>query len=244
MASGLLYGKYEPHGYSIFFVTNRHVLQDVQGLVILRFNPSQGGEAKEFEFPVTDDKGPLWVAHPKAEIDVAVVPLQAKIFRDAGIVPITLFRDDKDILFLDDIEAQNLCEGDGIFLLGFPMQLVGEGRNYAIVRSGGIARIQDCLHERAYTFLVDASNFPGNSGGPVISKPEAASIGETKPVKSSKVIGIVSGYIPYQEVAVSKQTGRSRIIFEENSGLAIVAPMGLVRETVELAQKTIRPLTC
>ena len=43
---------------------------------------------------------------------------------------------------------------------------------------------------------------------------------------------MVSGYIPYQDVAVSQQTGRRRIIFEENSGLGKVVPYDAIQRLV------------
>ena len=46
---------------------------------------------------------------------------------------------------------------------------------------------------------------------------------------------MVSGYLPYQEIAVSTQTERPRMIFEENSGLGIVVPHDQVQETVKIA---------
>src|ERR1019366_8874960 len=63
---------------------------------------------------------------------------------------------------------QDLIRGS----LGFPLQLVGGERNYVIVRHGTIARIGDMLAGTNKNFLVDTFIFPGNSGGPVILKPE------------------------------------------------------------------------
>ncbi len=51
-----------------------------------------------------------------------------------------------------------------------------------IVRQGAIARIRDWLGGAATEFLIDASIFPGNSGGPVLNRPEAVSITGTKSV--------------------------------------------------------------
>lgn len=45
----------------------------------------------------------------------------------------------------------------------------------------------------------------------------------------------LSSYLPYQEIAVSQQTGRPRMIFEENSGLGVVVPCDIINETVEIA---------
>ena len=83
--------------------------------------------------------------------------------------------------------------------------------------------------------------FPGNSGGPVITKPEDISYGGN-PNTCALLIGMISLYLPYQEVAVSQQTGQPRIIFQENSGLAVVVPIDRIQETIGLAiQKTVHP---
>ena len=49
-------------------------------------------------------------------------------------------------------------------------------------------------------------------------------------IRRSLLLGIVSSYIPYADVAVSRQTGRPRITFEENSGLAKVVPIDMAKE--------------
>jgi S1-C subfamily serine protease len=87
------------------------------------------------------------------------------------------------------------------------------------------------------TFLVDAFVFPGNSGGPVVSKPEALSIEGTKSQNAAYLIGIVQSYVPYQDLAVSLQTKRPRVVFEENSGLAAVHPVDLIEETIQIYLK-------
>jgi hypothetical protein len=40
----------------------------------------------------------------------------------------------------------------------------------------------------------------------------------TGSVTSPYLIGIVASYLTYTDTAVSKQTGQSRVVFEENSG--------------------------
>ena len=116
-----------------------------------------------------------------------------------------------------------------------PLGEAGDERNYAIVRQGVIARARDWIRGNASTFLIDASVFPGNSGGPVLLKPEPVSVPGTKPNNRCGLIGMVSAYIPYREIAVSTQTDRPRMIFEENSGLGVVVPHDLIHETVKSA---------
>ena len=52
---------------------------------------------------------------------------------------------------------------------------------------------------------------------------------------------MVSSYLPYQEIAVSMQTERPRMIFEENSGAAGVVPHDLIEGTVKLAADKLNP---
>jgi hypothetical protein len=77
--------------------------------------------------------------------------------------------------------------------------------------------------------------FPGNSGGPVVTRPEITSIQGTKSFNKAALIGVVSAYLPYRDVAISQQTRRARIIFEENSGLSSVVPIDRVAEVLEIA---------
>jgi len=113
------------------------------------------------------------------------------------------------------------------------MGQVGGDKNYVIVRSGTVARIRDVLASVSSEFLVDAFIFPGNSGGPVVSKPELMAVAGTKPQTTAHLIGIVSGYATYRDIAISQLTGRQRVIFEENSGLAAAHPIDFVEAIID-----------
>lgn len=68
------------------------------------------------------------------------------------------------------------------------------------------------------------------------------SIEGTKAVERAWLIGIVSGYIPYTDWAVSEQTGEPRMMLVENSGLASVVPLHLLQEVIEpLIDETSEP---
>ena len=121
-------------------------------------------------------------------------------------------------------------EGDEVYTLGFPLGLAGDERNDVIVRQGIVARIRDWYDSRSDTFLIDSFVYPGNSGGPVIAKPTMFSYVETRP--HPKLIGMVSGYVPYRDSARSDQTGRVVSVSTENSGLAEVVPIDKVDETI------------
>ena len=136
---------------------------------------------------------------------------------------------------MDKIKELGISQGDEIFVLGFPMGIAGEEKKYVIVKGGIISRLDDEIIRSTKTFLVDSSVFPGNSGGPVILKPAIVSIQGTTPVNRAFLLGLVKGYIPYEEIAYSLQSDppQPRIKFVENSGLASVVPMDFVRNVVQ-----------
>jgi hypothetical protein len=112
------------------------------------------------------------------------------------------------------------------------MGLVGDERATVIARGGWLARIQDTLADASRSFLIDASVFPGNSGGAVILKPETAAIQGTPAISRALLLGIVAAYVPYRDYAISMQTQRPRVIFEENSGLVTVYPVDCIEQTI------------
>ena len=248
-ATGFLYGfpteQTNENGanlYRIFLVTNRHVVEQAakrKSGMQARFNRPIGAGANVYPLKLNEPDGsPSWTVHPDPGIDVAVISMNPNRLKQDGI-EFSWFPSDTQTFTLEQARTSEVSEGDGVFVLGFPMGIAGDERNYAIVRQGIIARAQDWLKGDAQTFLIDASIFPGNSGGPVLLKPEVARIRGTKSNDRCGLIGMVSSYLPYQEIAISTQTERPRMIFEENSGLGVVVPHDLIQETVKVAINTL-----
>jgi hypothetical protein len=190
-------------------------------------NPaSPGVPGKEFTIPIRD-----WRFHPDSNIDVAVALIKDTQIQTQGVAK-TFFRSEMDVADKDKLKTTGVTAGDGAFVLGFPMNLAGLTRNYVIVRQGCIARIGDMLDGVSPTYLLDAFIFPGNSGSPVILRPELAALQGTKAQAQAYLIGIVKGFQPYTDMAISLQTKRPRITFEENSGLAEVLPVDDIEAAV------------
>ena len=260
--TGFLYGylvKGDPEPtkrlYAVFLVTNRHVIeehvasqtvlklqQQQQSQIIpgcpptpaadessigIRLNPLQSSmEGKQFSIPIKD-----WFFHPDGTIDIAVVNLNTTFLRGQGLLDL-FFQNDLYVANKEKLKSIGVSAGDGVFVLGFPMNLAGVQRNYVIVRQGCIARVNEMLDGASQTFLLDAFIFPGNSGGPVLLRPEITSIEGTPPQRTSYLIGIVRAYQPYTDFAISPQTKHVRVAFEENSGLAEVLPTDFIDETI------------
>jgi hypothetical protein len=49
------------------------------------------------------------------------------------------------------------------------------------------------------------------------------------------LLSIIASYLPYQDVAISLQTKKTRLVFEENSGLASTIPAERIAEAVTAA---------
>jgi len=241
VASGFLYGDFlkvegEKRLYSIYLITNRHVFQGSKR-VVLRFNPRSNEPAKQYTFDLLDAASQeIWTPHPNPQIDVALTTININVLAEQGI-QFSWFQSDQHVATLDKMTELGITEGDFVYALGFPMGLIGGERNYVVVRGGIIARIRDALDKRTNEILIDASIFPGNSGGPVVTKPEAMAIQGTKSVGAAYLIGVVRHYVSYQDIAISTQTQRPRVVFEENSGLAAVIPIDFVQETIKEHQR-------
>ena len=247
VASGFLYGKLskaheDPNQreYKVFLVTNKHVLRD-QSQIFVRVNPKAAEPARQFDADLINQASceNIWTGHDSAEVDVAVLPINYQILLDQKM-DVTFFASDQHTLNVEGMAKTEVSEGDPVFALGFPMGLVGDERNTVIVRGGVLARIRDTLAKPAFPFMVDTFIFPGNSGGPVISKPEMVAIQGTKFHPDAHLIGIISSYVPYSDVAVSQQTQRPRIIFEENSGLAVGYSVDCINEAIVTAENAAK----
>ena len=240
IGTGFIFGKHvKTHGddnekkdYTVYLVTNKHVLNGHRS-IILRFNPSNDQAAKDYPTQrVSPSNQLLWTGHANPKADVGVLQINIGLIQKEGM-KFGVFKSDMDVLTKNQLKEKQVSEGDFVYALGFPIGLVAKDRQHVIVRSGVIARIRDLYEKRSTDYTIDAFVFPGNSGGPVITKPEVISIQGTPAIKQAALIGIVKSYIPYRDVAISSQTKRPRITFEENTGLSLVEPVDYILEAIE-----------
>jgi S1-C subfamily serine protease len=245
-ASGFFYGyaidtetDVTKHNYQPYLVTNRHVFEGKHSISV-RINVEQeSAPVREIVINLTDEHGvSLIVSHPDPSVDVSIIKISGPFLR-AEHLKAEFFSNDKHAADRAKMKELGTSMGDGLFVLGFPMGLSGTPlRNYVIARRGSIARISDVIDGSSKTFLIDAFIFPGNSGGPVVSAVNFTAIEGTKPHNAAYLIDMVKGYLPYDDILVSQQTGRPRMVSEENSGLAEVIPVDFINETIEFDRRS------
>ena len=237
-ATGFIYGysretsESNYRNFSKYLVTNRHVIESAidedPREILLRFNPLWGDEPQDITKKLYDENNnPEFTFHPDRDIDVAVFPID---YDSMSAVKEIKFIERPESMDIEQMKSQ-VSEGDFIYVAGFPMGIVGIKRKSTIIRSGCIARIGDLLRAENSEFLIDSNIFPGNSGGPVFTRPNNHSLNNTN-LEKSFLIGMIKEYISYKDEAYSSQTGNLRVSFEENSGLASVVPIDHIHETI------------
>lgn len=237
IGTGFLVKKQEPNNNllsTIYLITNKHVFNNNR-MIYLRFNCIYGTFVKDYEIQLIDAMGrKLYTEHPDCGTDIVAMQLNPNcLINDNsiwGAISLEL-----EALDLYAMKNTGVDEGCLVYALGFPMRLVGDFKT-PICRLGCISRISDAFLQpnKVKSFLVDAQAFPGNSGGPIISRPENISLVGTANNFRANLIGILSAYIPYKDVLISQQTQEIRMVQTENSGLTIVHPVDRIKEVVLL----------
>jgi hypothetical protein len=152
--------------------------------------------------------------------DLAIIPFGIRKDFDVKVVPENMF-----------LESGQLLELQDLFFISFQPGINASDSITPITRRGMVSVLN-----RDGSFYMDAFAFPGNSGSPVFIKPSAATFAEKGfrigDPNACHFVGIIGEYLPYQELAISTQTKRPRVIFEENTGLAKVWPAQALREII------------
>lgn len=240
-ATGFIVGRYEgldenkQKKYTTYLITNKHVVKNCNALH-LQFNSATGTSLST----TTLKKGKqlLFSEHPDPEIDIIANRINVNGAIENGAI-VSFFQLDDQSLNKISMKNSGVTEGALVYALGFPVSLddglVDSISKAPVCRLGCISRIEHLYHNNnAKFFIIDATTYPGNSGGPVINRPEFISIADTPTNNSANLIGIVSAYIPYREQLMSTQTKKVRMINEENSGLTVVYPVDFIAEVVEI----------
>jgi hypothetical protein len=117
--------------------------------------------------------------------------------------------------------------GAQVYMFGYPTSLTGPIKDIydpfePLLRGGIVAGVN--LEKR--TVIVDCPSYQGNSGGPVMQVVHP-NFGATQ----IQVIGLVSGFVPFEEEWENKTLQYSHFIVS-NSGYTIIEPMDTVLDLV------------
>jgi len=163
-----------------------------------------------------------WIFHNNPLVDIAMLPYDIETSIDAV-----------ETYKLDSlIESKKMLELNPIFFVSFHPDLSSYQDLNPIFRSGIVSKIN-----KDRTILLDAFAFPGNSGSPVFLTPALTeyyddggmSLGFSE---RHGLVGVVGEYIAYRDVAISKQTKHTRVVFEENSGIVKIWTSDFIKEIV------------
>ena len=209
-------------------VTARHVVFDskngkfVDENLFIFFNNKEG---KIVFRKISDIKQKFkvnWVID-KTKIDIALIPFGLNPETDdVKVIPEKLF-----------LPIESIRELYNVFFASFQpgVQL---SKIDPILRRGVISKINE-----DGSFYIDGFAYPGNSGSPVFLMPSPIRFNEDGRINiggdvlGGKFIGVIGEYIPYQEIAISIQTKRPRVVFEENTGLSRVWSIDCLKKIID-----------
>ncbi len=235
--------------YLVFLVTNRHVFEG-RGSVDLRFN-TKSGKSKIFKQGLFfANKESRWLAHKNKNVDLALLNVSPAILEQNSVDYI--FLPPEIFAFHRNFPKIGIETGDAVYVLGFPLGISGNVQNFACAKWGMISRADKEIIRETKAFLIDSAIFPGNSGGPVIYRPTTTRLDNTIAVGQPYLLGVVKGYLPYEEKLFTHQTTPPSVVSlsRENSGLSFVVPVDFIcqifnrwiseKKKLEKAQKGLK----
>jgi hypothetical protein len=200
------------------FATAKHVVQQNED-VFFRIPQKNGGSPDHR--PHRSMKaltGVGWIYATNADVALTILIINEKV-------------DDVSFIPLDAMAASYgaVSVGDDLFVSGFPSSVIE--LDAPALRNGMVsAKLPDAM------ILIDTTTFPGNSGGPVFWKPTMGlniygnQIGQGRP---ASLVGLALYSALFTEGAVSPTSGRTRVVFEANSGLTKIVSTSRILEVLD-----------
>jgi len=197
--------------HHLLLITAKHVVLNKKGNIrnnlAIRINDKSGQSILYKSIDIENSNLGNWFLSKTS--DLACKFILRKETSDILSIPLSMF-----------LPTSELNVGAPLMVLGFPMGLRSDEFAVPIVRKAMAAKVDPDI------VIIDGLSFPGNSGGPVVYKP-AIKFGKginSAVINEQRLIGLVYESINYVDTAISQQTKRARITFEENSGLSNVIP--------------------
>ena len=215
-----------------FLVTNRHVLEG-QLSIVFSLKKIGTNDLKYIDVKCVNATNiPLYRFHANPDIDIAVLCLNAEALIKFN-VEFPAFDIDKDAMTSAELREKGCDDGTLVYMLGFTLGFVNAGSKEPLCRLGCVARMSEEQVNQQKNILVDIQNFPGNSGSPLITRPEFFSVDRSIALDRCVLLGVVHSYLPYQDQLVSAQTHQVVEVRSENSGIAKVHPVEYIRDIID-----------
>ena len=158
-----------------FLITNKHVFGNKTSVVI-RMKEQNSNNLKEIDVPIiSSDGNNLYKLYPNNLIDIAVLPLNGSFIVENQLES-PAFDIDEHSMSSSELLDNGVNEGSLVYMIGFPMGLVIKDSQSPICRLGCVAWLCEEQIKENHNILLDIQNFPGNSGSPVVTRPELISI--------------------------------------------------------------------
>lgn len=225
--------------YGLYLITNKHVVKN-QNQIFIGFNQNGGTSSYDFPVKLSDAHRLLYSAHVNPRVDIIALGINASFLNNMN-AKYHFFPLDEQVFTISDMKNNGVFEGDLVYSLGYPLNCGNTSQKNPICRLGCISRVSDLYipGNPEVNFLVDAQSFPGNSGGPVILRPELSAVIGSRSQPKAALLGILHSYIPYKDALISRQTGETYSIMQENSGLTNVHPVDYIIDVVNLERTRV-----
>ncbi len=205
-----------------YIVTAKHVVEsDFQNMFIFRNSKNFGINFR----PIAEilQQGLSWKMHSNSLVDIAMLPFVMSNDDKVKFIP-------KELFVKNEEEISELTE---LFFGSYQPGINNLDKQInPIIRKGVVSRTNPDK-----TFFMDGFAFPGNSGSPVFLLPTPIKINgsgiQIGGPMEIKLAGVIGAYVPYEDVAISQQTGRVKNISTENTGLALVHSTILLNEIIQ-----------
>ena len=204
-------------GADVFLVTAGHTFEKANGetsLLVLR-EAGEGGAWKRQDksIPIREGEKPLWTKHPQQ--DLAVMRVVLELPEDATLP-------------LDAVKADGFpAFGDPVMLLTYPARVEANGAGFPLARQAVVASYPAAPMEKDPVFVIDATAWDGDSGGPVF-----IDAGKGKP----QIVGLVTARINHVENIKSERETKK---IETPLGLSKALAAPVILETIRLAKTTV-----
>ena len=214
----------------LFLVTSGHVVGSDPERVVVIFQPRAGDQLLADSLTGRIGPGPsTWFVD--RDNDLAALLLDPERLPEDQI-RYRSFDVETDLLSLRQPQRQ-IAEGDEALVVGFAQPTYESGREYPAVRLATIAAVPNRARPE-WPLMAEGTALPGDSGSPIIVKPEWGSRAGQHAGTVGKLIGVLDGAGRPATVTRSDDDG-TPIEVEQRPGIIRVVPADALHDLISYA---------